>query len=73
MRPNKSLHTDVDSDVDSAHEPSVEPDSSNGAAVLCPSCGRPMQRPPFVLANNAPEGAVRLDGRRRKVFQVTTQ
>jgi len=33
-----------DSDVGSADEPSAEPDSSNGTVVLCPSCGRPMQR-----------------------------
>ena len=28
----------------SADEPPSQPDSSNGAAVVCPSCGQPMQR-----------------------------
>jgi hypothetical protein len=34
----------ADSDVDSEDAPSAEQDSSDGAAVLCPSCGRSMQR-----------------------------
>ena len=38
-----------DSDVDSGDEPSAEQNSSNGAAVLCPSCGRPPRVPPRVL------------------------
>jgi len=33
-----------DSDVDSGDELITEQNSSDGAAVLCPSCGRPMQR-----------------------------
>jgi len=70
-----------DSDVDSGDEPSAEQNSSNGAAVLCPSCGRP----PRVLVaglcsggqlvpeNYAPEDAVLPDVRHRKVLQVTTE
>jgi len=45
-----------DSDVDSGDEPSVEPDSSNGAAVLCPSCGRPMQRRSIRPGEQCPQG-----------------
>jgi hypothetical protein len=34
----------ADSGLHSGAEPSTEPDSSDSRAVLCPSCGRPMQR-----------------------------
>ena len=43
-------------EMDSGDEPSVEPDSSNSAAVLCPSCGRPMQRRPIRLGEQRPRG-----------------
>ena len=45
-----------DSDVDSGEESGVEPDSSNGAAVLCPSCGRPMQRRSIRPGEQCPRG-----------------
>ena len=45
-----------DSDVDSGDEPSAEQDSSNGAVVLCPSCGRPMQRRSIRPGEQCPQG-----------------
>jgi ssDNA-binding Zn-finger/Zn-ribbon topoisomerase 1 len=53
-----SLATDQpsDSDVDSGDEPSAEQDSSNGAVVLCPSCGRPMQRRSIRPGEQCPQG-----------------
>ena len=45
-----------DSDVDGGDEPSAEPDSADGAAVLCPSCGQPMQRRSIRPGEQCPRG-----------------
>jgi len=45
-----------DSDVDGGDEPSTEQDSSDGSAVLCPSCGRPMQRRSILPGELCPRG-----------------
>lgn len=45
-----------DSDVDTGDEPSAEPGSSGGTVVLCPSCGRPMQRRSIRSGEQCPRG-----------------
>ena len=45
-----------DSYVDTGDEPSAEPGSSGGTVVLCPSCGRPMQRRSIRSGEQCPRG-----------------
>jgi len=45
-----------DSDLDNEDELITEQDSSDGAAVLCPLCGRPMQRRSIRPGEQCPQG-----------------
>ena len=45
-----------DSDMEDGEEQTAEPDSSDRTAVVCPSCGQPMQRRPTQPVEHRPHG-----------------